>query len=264
MNLEVLVATMNRNDLSLHTEMNIKRDVIIANQCGKWDYTEQDFPYGKARMISSDTIGVGKNRNIGMSIATGDIILFADDDIVYYDSEIKGVVDAFEQLPDADIILFGIDMTKKGIVFDERREPIKRRQLWNAMRFGACRMAVRRESLQKAGVTFSTLFGGGCKYGSGEDTIFLRDCFRKGLKVYSHSYVLGACAKDSSTWFTGYNEKFFFDKGAFVACAFPKVTHIIKWYFIFKFSKRTDLKIDEVIKNFNKGISEFKGLKEKG
>jgi len=257
MKFEVLVAAMKQTDVSLHKKMNLECDVIIANQCGRWGYTEESYPYGTVRMVSSATVGVGKNRNIGMAAARGDIILFADDDIVYYDSGLKGVKEAFAQLPDADVILFNIDYTKKGVVFDRRREPVRKRHLWNALRFGACRMAIKRESIEKAGITFSTLFGGGCKYGSGEDSIFLCDCFKKGLKVYSHSYVLGACAKDTSTWFTGYNEKFFFDKGAMVACAFPKTKHFMKLYFACKYRKRTDISIKNILSLINSGMKDY-------
>ena len=81
------------------------------------------------------------------------------------------------------------------------------------MRFGACRMAVRRQALVDNNITFSQCFGGGCEFSSGEDSLFLKSCFDAGLKVYSHSYVLGTCCKDSSTWFVGHNEKYFYDKG---------------------------------------------------
>ena len=52
-------------------------------------------------------------------------------------------------------------------------------------------------------------------YSSGEDTLFLKDCICNGLKVYSTNTVLGRCSKrDTSTWFTGCNEKYFYDSGA--------------------------------------------------
>ncbi len=262
MSFEVLVATMGQNDLSLRQKMNIERDVLIANQCGQWRYDEEEREFGRVRMISSDTRGVGVNRNLALTISKADIVLFADDDVTYYDSDVHGVLDAFRELPDADVILFGIDMTRGGEVFDKRRNKVRRLRLHNALKYGAARMAVRRSALLKHNLAFSTLFGGGCIYSSGEDSLFLRECFAAGLRVYSHSYVLGACAKDSSTWFNGFNEKYMFDKGAWVACAFPKAKHIIKWYFIHRFAKKSDLPISIVIRNFNRGIRAFATLED--
>lgn len=262
MQLQVLVATMNREDLSLTEDMNLRCDAVIANQCGKWAMEERTEDGFTIKMLSSDTVGVGKNRNLALTAATADILLFADDDIRYYDGELKQVVEAFRQLPDADVIFFAIDMTKNGEVFDRRRNKVKKLHLWNSLRYGACRMAVRREAIEKHRLRFTTLFGGGCIYGSGEDTALIVDCFRAGLKVYSHDYVLGACAKDSSSWFHGYNEKYCFDRGALVACAFPKMKHLIKWHFARKTKKSGDLPLRTIIKEMNRGIRAYSDLRK--
>lgn len=255
MEIEVLVATMGQEDCSLAEKMNIQTSAVIANQCGRWDYEESAD--GRVRMISTITRGVGTNRNLALNVAKADILLFADDDITYYDGSLRGVVDAFRQLPDADVILFGMDMTRDGEIFEYRHTPTRRVYIWNSMKYGTYRIAVRRKALQKHNIWFSTLFGGGCQYGCGEDSIFLCDCFRAGMKVYSHTCVLGTCAKDISSWFSGYNEKYFFDRGAMVAGAFKKAKHIIKWYYIWKFYKKTDLPIHTVIRATNNGISAF-------
>lgn len=258
MKLEVLVATMGQSDCSLAEKMNIGSHAVIANQCGRWGYEENAS--GTVRMLSTDTVGVGVNRNLALQLSKADILLFADDDVSYYDGALSGVINAFQELPDADVIFFGIDMTRNGEVFDKRRNQKKRLHIWNSLRYGAARMAVRREAVLKNRLAFSTLFGGGCRYCSGEDTIFIADSIRAGLHVYSHDLVLGTCAKDSSTWFAGFDEKFFFDKGAMLACAFPKTKHLIKWYFMRRFLKKQGVSAKMVIKNINKGIRAFPKL----
>ena len=248
---------MHQTDLSLAEKMNLQCPAIIANQCDRWSTQQHTYPFGTVRMVSTDTRGVGINRNLALALADAEIVLFADDDMVYYDGALQGVADAFRQLPDADVILFSIDMTRNGEVFDERRSPIRRLHLWNALKYGTCRMAVRRSALQRSNVWFSTLFGGGCRYGSGEDSLLLCHCFRAGLRVYSHSLVLGRCAKDSSTWFSGFNEKFMFDKGAWIACAFPTCKHLIKWYFIRKFTHKSQLSAKDTAAWVNRGVRAF-------
>ena len=251
----MLVATMGQEDCSLTEKMSIKNPAVIANQCGRWSYDETSD--GKVRMISTDTIGVGINRNFGLQLARGDILVFADDDLVYYDGSLQGVLDAFQELPDADVIFFGLDMTKGGEIYERRRHPQKQLHIWNSLKFGAARMAIRRSAVEKARLSFSPLFGGGSIYGSGEDSLFILDCFRAGLKVYSHPYVMGTCAKDSSSWFTGYNEKYMFDRGAWIACAFPGMKHLMKWYFLFRLKPRTELSLRKMIYYINWGIRAY-------
>lgn len=261
MELQVLVATVNQSDMSLPERMNLRQNAVIANQCGRWGCEKKEYDGCTVQMINSDTVGVGKNRNLALQAAEADILLFADDDIVYYDADLQPVIDAFRELPEADVIFFAIDMTKNGEVFDQRRHRTKRLHRYNCLRYGACRMAVRREAVAKHRLAFSTLFGGGCLYGSGEDTAFICDCLRAGLKLYSHEYVLGACAKDSSSWFAGYNEKYCFDCGALLACAFPRTKFAVKWHYIRKLKKRSGMKLHQVIKEVNSGIRAYRVLR---
>lgn len=258
--LEVLVATMDQENLSLAERMHLTKSAVIANQCGRWDYAESIEGDRRIRMLSTATRGVGVNRNLAIQLSEADVLLFADDDIVYYDGALQAVEDAFRQLPDADVIFFAIDMTKNGEVFDRRRHSTRRLHLWNSLKYGACRMAVRREAIVRNRIAFSTLFGGGCIYSSGEDTVFIRDCLRAGLKLYSHECVLGACAKDSSTWFSGFNDKYFYDRGAVYGCAFPRAKHIIKWYYAFKLARKTGRSISFIVKKMNEGIRGFRTL----
>ena len=83
MELEVLVATLQQKDLSLTEKMHLTQNAVIANQCGQWSYTESKNDRGTVRILSSDTKGVGINRNLALQLAQGDILLFADDDVTY-------------------------------------------------------------------------------------------------------------------------------------------------------------------------------------
>lgn len=260
MKIEVSVATMGQTDLSLYDKMNLSCDAVIANQCDRWHYREEPRENGRVRMLSTATRGVGVNRNLALELADTDVILFADDDVVYYDGTLQGVREAFDALPDADVIVFGMDMTRNGEVFEQRRSQTKRLSLIRSMKFGTYRIAVRRQAVEQHHIRFSTLFGGGALYGSGEDSLFLRDCFRVGLKVYAHSYVLGRCAKDVSSWFRGYDQKYLFDKGAWIACAFPKAKHLIKWYFVFRFAEKATLSWRQSLRCIDRGMTAFRHL----
>ena len=235
--LQVLVATMRQSDLSIVDNMNIRCDAVIANQA---DRNSFDFCDG-VKMITTTTRGVGLNRNIALLASDADILLFADDDVVYYDNMPESVVGAFAAQPEADVIIFGMDMMKNGKIYDSRRSPSRRLHVWNAMRYGTYRIAIRRSSWLRANILFNQNFGGGCAFSAGEDSLFLKACFDKGLRVYGHPYVLGTCAKDSSSWFTGHNEKYFYDKGVLMRHLFPRIHYLMAVYFGIRFKRETNL-----------------------
>ena len=82
------------------------------------------------------------------------------------------------------------------------------------MRFGAARLGVRLSRIHLNAINFNLCFGGGAKYSSGEDTLFLYECLKKKLKIYSYPAVIAQLNDErESTWFKGYNDKFFFDRG---------------------------------------------------
>lgn len=239
--LQVLLATMNRQDFSVAEQMNISCDAVIANQADTDQITQFQSPAGTWKMITTATRGVGLNRNIGLLAATAEIVLFADDDATYRDDMPERVVAAFRENPDADLIVFGIDYIKDGQVIERRRLKNKRLRVTNAMRYGACTIAARRDALLRHNITFHQKFGGGCPFSAGEDSLFLKTCLDHGLRVYGSTYVLGSCLKDTSSWFTGYHEKYFYDKGVLLRYLFPKVHYLMAPYFAFCFKRKTQI-----------------------
>ena len=235
--LQVLVATMGQSDLSLVEKMHITCDAIFANQADR----EQILVGDGVKMITTSTRGVGLNRNIALLASDAELLLFADDDMLYYDGMPQSVIRAFEENPKADVIVFGIDITRNGVVTEKRRVRNGRLRVHNSMRYGMVRIAARRDRLLRANLSFNQNFGGGCPFSAGEDSLFLKACFDAGLKVYGCETVLGMCAKDSSTWFAGYNEKYFYDKGVLLRYLFPRVPRLVALYFGIRFKRETNL-----------------------
>lgn len=254
MRLQVLVATMHQKDCFIYQKMNIRCDAVIANQadCDRVDYFDTSF--GKVKMVTTPTRGVGLNRNHALLAADADILLLADDDIVYHDDMPESVISAFDELPEADVICFGMNITKAGRIVEKRTSSVKRLHFWNSMRYGTYRIAIRKKALIDKNIFFHQAFGGGCPFSAGEDSLFLKTCFDRGLKVYSHNYVLGTCSKDTSTWFVGYNEKFFYDKGILVYHLFPKSSYLFALYFAIFFKRKTDLNVYQRLKLVYRGV----------
>ena len=75
-------------------------------------------------------------------------------------------------------------------------------------------IAFRKTSIEKSGVKFKEHFGAGSLYSMGEENIFLFDCLKKNLKIKYIPVQIAELREEESTWFKGYNEKFFRDFGA--------------------------------------------------
>lgn len=257
---EVLVACMHQKDDSLYKEMNLQTDAILANQCDEYTYREYMQDNGcVAKLVSTADRGVGKNRNKALMNASGEYLLFADEDMIYEDGYEGMVLDAFNKKKDADIIVFNLIYLNRFTKGRKEEKKFKRVRFWNSMRYGAARIAIKRSALEKNCLSFSTLYGGGAKYSSGEDTLFIREALRKGLKIYYCPVVIAKVKQETSTWFNGYTDKFFIDRGVLIANAFPLLCHLFIYYFAFKLRKASkDHSFSKILSLMKKGIKTFK------
>jgi glycosyltransferase involved in cell wall biosynthesis len=217
MKLQVLVSTMHQSDRSLPEKMNIQSDAIIINQCDRNEFDEFMYKDNLIRFLSLKERGVGLSRNTALMRANADICLFADDDVTYKDNYEDIIIKEFDETPEADVIIFNVPSTNpnRGKKIIGRK---KRLHFYNSLGFGTYKIAVKLESVRKVNLCFSLLFGGGAKYSAGEDTIFLSDCFKKGLKIYGSPKVIGTVTYEESTWFKGYTDKYFYDRGILLYC----------------------------------------------
>ena len=217
---EILCVTMHQSDFSKIQEMNIHSDVVFANQCDKTAYEEYAFDGHTAKMISTQTRGVGVNRNLALMYASSDICLFADDDVTYLDDMEQLIISEFNAHPDADVMIFHLDSDDP--VRKQKKYPkTKKCGKFTRMPWGALRVAFRLAPVKKANIWYTTLFGGGCVFPSGEDSMWLHDAKKAGLTFYVSDKTIGRVSFQTSTWFTGTDEKFFFAKGAYYQATHP-------------------------------------------
>lgn len=231
---EVLVACMHQRDDALYREMHLTTDAVLANQCDEHSYRAYPQPNGAvAKLISSADRGVGKNRNKALQYASGEYLLCSDQDMIYTDGYERIVEEAFAKCPKADMIAFNLTYLNRFTPGKKPGRRFKRIHVWNSMRYGTARIAIRRAALEKACLSFSPLYGGGAPFSSGEDTLFIRDAFRKGLRLYYCPVSIATVKQEESSWFHGYTEKYFIDKGVLIANAFPRAKHLLLYYFAF-------------------------------
>lgn len=258
MRLQVLVSTMHQTDYKLMKKMNIQSDAIFINQCDRNEFEKFEYKGNAIFFLSFNERGIGLSRNNALMRATADICLFADDDVGYIDNYREIIIKTFQSNPDADIIVFNVLSTNPAreeyIILKE-----KRLRFYNCLRYGTFRIAIRTESIRKKNMYFSLLFGGGAKYGSGEDSLFLMESIKKGCKIYASPKVIGSVTHEESTWFNGYTNKYFFDKGALFAAFSGKLARVLCLQFIARhreiYQKSRSWK--QVFDLMNRGIQDF-------
>jgi len=254
--LEVLCTTMHQTDFSKIKEMNIQSNVVFANQTDRYSYEELEFDGHTARMVTTAQCGVGNNRNTALLSAKGDICLFADDDVCYVDGYAEKIIEAFREILDADVLIF--NLTSQSQRKQKQNSVIKRCRLWNILSYGTYRIAFRLDKVQKANIWFTQLFGGGCKYPSGEDSMWLLDALRKGLRIYTHPLVIGEVKQEDSTWFKGYDEEYLFGRGAWTQAALPRIKYVMFLYYLVRLRHLTEVPIKKMIKAMCSGAKSFK------
>lgn len=232
MNIQVIVTTMNQKDHSLLEKMNIQSDAIICNQCDTFSFEEFVYRGHNIKWFSFAERGVGLNRNNGLMRATADIVLFADDDMVYVDGYPEIIKEAFENNIDADVFILDLAYPNRNVkkILKEEKLSFKK-----SMRFGGARICAKLSKLRLYGLSFNLCFGGGTSYSSGEDTLFLKECIEKGLKIYSYPRMIARLSDErESTWFRGYDSKFFYDKGIVYYLLNKKQAVLYAFYHCFK------------------------------
>ena len=236
MRVQVLASVMNQDLRVIADRMQLDCDAVIINQCDRLGYEEMEYKGHILRFYSFPDRGVGRSRNEAILRADGDICLFSDEDIVYEPGYGKAVEEEFRRNPAADMILFNITVEESRRTYHITER--KRVRWYNCGRYGAVSFAVKRESLIKFGVTFSLLFGGGARYLNGEDSLFLKEFMKKGGKVYTAPVTIGREEAGESTWFTGYNEKFFHDRGVLYRYLYGRLAGIMALRFLLAHRKR--------------------------
>lgn len=259
MKVEVLASVMNQGPEKIAEQMRLDSDAVIINQCDRLGFEEKAYRGHTLRFFSFPDRGVGRSRNEAILRSGGDICLFSDQDIIYEPGYAEAVSQEFLKNSDADMILFNVTVEEGRRTYHITDR--KRVRWYNCGRYGAVSFAVRRESLLSSGVTFSLLFGGGARYSNGEDSLFLKEFIGKGYKVYTAPVTIGREAAGESTWFDGYNEKFFKDRGVLYRYLYGWLDHVMALRFLLAHRKKMcqDAGLRQCYKWMRQGMKEARG-----
>lgn len=244
MTFELAISTMFKTKdevFAMLNEMNVKCNCIVINQC---DTNNEEIEYIKDQRIHivyTNERGLSKSRNMAIEKSDADIIAIADDDLYYYDSFDKIIIDYYAANELADIVIFNMDNYERSYANKDYRC-----NFFQLSSFTSMQITFKRKNIHN---NFNVLFGTGSKiFDSGEENIFLANNYHSKNKIFYCSSKILRRDKKVSTWFKGYNdEKFIQDRGAiYYAMSRPLyLLYIIR----FAFFKRKLLKPNSLIKS---------------
>ncbi len=229
----VLIATMNKTYeqcVDLVNTMKIRCSFIVVNQCG---VDEEHVLENKSKIVFSSKTGLSNSRNLAIASCQNEICLVADDDIVLSENYLENILEAYNDT-DSDIIIFDFETNDKVRVCKPLANNKTNVNLLKSLKVDSVRMTFKRSVFILNKITFDTLFGAGAFFNSGEENILLKQCIDKGIKIYYYPVAICFVDFSESTWFNGYNSKYFETKGAFSYAVFGRFYFIYMMQFIIR------------------------------
>lgn len=217
MTLEVLISCMHQKNTDIIPKSNIQSDVVVINQCDinkteNITFQNHQNKECKARIIHTTERGLSKSRNLAIANACGDICIICDDDEKFSLNYPETIIQAFQNIPQADIIVFQVD-----------QEPIKhypshimKLNSFYCLKVTSCEIAFKLSKIKEKKIRFDEKVGSGVSKAGGEENIFLHDCLRNKLSIYFVPITLAQLLPSGSQWSANlYTKEYFIDRGKF-------------------------------------------------
>lgn len=259
--IQILVTTMHEKDLSKYHSMNLQTDALFANQADVNECRNATINDRQVQLLTTATCGTSRNRNLAIIYSSHDAqyIMFADDDQILVDDYEKIILESFAKYPEAEAIKFCIDAVHARNLGKSYSGKFKKAHILSVTSCGIQGLVIKRDVLLKHNLHFNEFFGPGTPCYCGEDSIFLQDMLKKGVRLYLSPVVISTIHETGSTWYEGYTEKYFRVSGMILAATYPQIAYLLALRSAFRFSRRADchMKFADIFKCYCKGISEY-------
>lgn len=240
--LQVLLSTMNlKNDKEVNNlieKMNIQSDYLIINQTNLYTSIKNK------KVITVNEFGLSKSRNLAIKNSTEKYIILSDDDVKYIDNYEKIILDTYKKYPKADCICFWVESENKNRIV--QRIKSGKIGILKIMKIASFQITIKREKANK--IPFDKNFGAGTKLNRGEETIFLRECIRKGYNIRFENIKIGEVNQAVSTWYKGINKEYLNIQGQVFKRIYPVLYPLVNIQFVIRKRKLIDMNLIEALK----------------
>lgn len=263
MKLDVLLSAMFLESYDYIDSLNITGDCVVINQTNE-DAEKKIIHDNDRRIIyiCTQERGLSRSRNMAIENAENEVCILCDNDIEYVADYENIIISAFERHPEADIICFHLNRPNQPTpIYD-----VEKKMSWRDIgKIGSPQIAFRKKQI--GDIKFNTLLGAGAKFSMGEESAFLVEVLRKHKIIYYVPQKIANLREEESTWFRGFTDKYFKDRGACICVTsnnrkFVMLTKIVGFAFKIKIKKDRTISVINAVKNMYSGVNEY--LKELG
>ena len=259
MTVEVLFSAMHLDDFSIYELSHCTTDALIINQTDHDGYYERFINGHLVRMFSTTQRGLSRSRNMALIHAKGDICLIADDDEELADQYDKIILEAFKRNSNADAIAFNYNDSNVRLSKSKRKIILKESEAPKNKSFSSVSIAFRRENILREGIWFNLKLGAGSGViSAGEESAWEYDLRSKGLRLFQCPEYITTVKTETSTWFRGYDENYFYDLGANLTVRYGIIKYIYQFYYPLRLRGETKLSIRKQLFYINSGMKGFK------
>lgn len=262
--IEILVSTMNRNSLDFLIPMfpfeNFTSfNILVVNQTTPENLLISSF--SNIKIINSYETGLSKSRNLALKNATKEIIIIADDDVVYLSEFDQEIIDSFNQNTEASVICFQTKTTdnKPFSVYEKQSFWMNKK---NVIWVLSIEIAMKRNQIKNFNVEFNTFFGLGAKFQDSESFFFLRRAIQSNLKIlFSPKYIVKHKKYSSSDEVT--SDRWLYAKSAGFYKKSKSLSYILLFKLLFFLLRKKYISFGEINHKASiglKGIRDYKSL----
>ncbi len=260
--LEILISTMNRKDLSFLKPMFPNHDladlkILIVNQTKSSNWLESD--YENIRVINSNEFGLSKSRNLALQNASADIVLFADDDVVYLENFENIILAAYQKYTSAALISFQF-LNDSGQL--KKEYPAEEGFITSTKRpLSSVEISVNLNSFRKQKIYFNENFGLGTEFPATEEQIFRRQILKKGMKVAFVSKPILIHSDETSASNQG-SESFIKAMSAQKFLAYGNFAYLWLLKFVFFLFRHKFITAKDILKSYQIGSKAIQNIKK--
>jgi hypothetical protein len=247
-------------------KVNVKLQIIFIYQKNKFNIDKMILSKLStfSEIIKKEicVTSLSNARNIGLNYVTGDIIVFSDDDC-WYNETILSDVEKYFFTSNIDILCTNVYDPIINKYYGNRPIDIKEINLFNICKLPiSVGIFVKKETIDK--IRFNENIGAGTNIGSGEETFFLYELFKKNKKIiYDGNLNVYHPAN--------YSDNYNIDKAYLYGIGFGYINALIlkdknfkhMFYFIyivFRSMLGIFIKLLTFNKNYNIYVKRFKGI----
>lgn len=265
--LDIIISTLNDRVIDFLIKLKTTKPIhhvhfVVVCQSPSKTVAKQALELASAlsfvTLIFQEGKGLSRGRNLALLHSNADICLISDDDLEYDENIYQIVTEAYQD-PKIDAVTFNALVPERKNVLMNRFKHTK----FSLAKIISFEISFRKSSIDMLTLQFDEDFGLGAQFPTGEEYIFMVDCYHHHLNIiHEPKFIVVHPQISSGQVFTQEN---ILARGAMIARVFPSSFYIFNFLFaIFKYKLyRNNMSVFSFLKLINLGSKNYLIYKSK-